>query len=134
MLSTVKVRRGSVLSNFPASSVIRSMIRLREQFGPFDLEMLLLRGVDPVSHYFWKFREPDATAYRGRRPPPDELKRYGGTIENHYRYVDRLLAELGYKPAWGGKPARKAYAIACGAVITPTTKPAIRSWLKSARR
>ena len=77
------------------AAVIRSMIRLREQFGPFDLEMLLLRGVDPVSHHFWKFREPDAPAYRGRRPPPDELKRYAGTIENHYRYVDRLLAELG---------------------------------------
>jgi predicted AlkP superfamily phosphohydrolase/phosphomutase len=77
------------------AAVIRSLMRLREPFGPFDLEMLLLRGVDPVSHHFWKFREPDAPAYRGRRPPPEELERYSGAIDDHYRYVDRLLAELG---------------------------------------
>jgi hypothetical protein len=81
------------------AAVARSLVRLRESHGPFDLELILLRGVDPVSHYFWKFREPDAPAYRGRRPEAESLARYAATIEDHYRFVDQLLGELG-----GGTP------------------------------
>jgi predicted AlkP superfamily phosphohydrolase/phosphomutase len=77
------------------AAVARSLIRLRESHGPFDLELILLRGVDPVSHYFWKFREPNAPIYRGRRPAAEELARHAGTIESHYRFVDQLLGELG---------------------------------------
>jgi predicted AlkP superfamily phosphohydrolase/phosphomutase len=83
------------------AAVARSLVRLRRRMGPFDLEMVLLRGVDPVSHFFWKFHEPDASIYRDLgRPSPEEVARYGDTIENHYRYVDRLLGALG---ARGGR-------------------------------
>jgi predicted AlkP superfamily phosphohydrolase/phosphomutase len=77
------------------AAVVRSLARVRKSHGPFDLELILLRGVDPVSHYFWKFRAPDAPAYGGRRPGPAALARHAGTIEDHYRYVDQLIGELG---------------------------------------
>jgi predicted AlkP superfamily phosphohydrolase/phosphomutase len=76
-------------------AVARALLRLRERVGPFDLEMVLLRGLDPVSHFFWKFYEPDAPAYSHKeRPRADDVEKYGRTIENHYRYVDSLIGEL----------------------------------------
>jgi hypothetical protein len=30
--------------------------------------MILLRGVDPVSHFFWRHYEPDAAAYAPAEP------------------------------------------------------------------
>lgn len=76
------------------SAAVALLRRLRRQRGPFDLEMILLRGTDPISHYFWKFHEPHAPAYE-RVPSPDEMARYGTAVEDHYRYVDDLLGQLG---------------------------------------
>jgi predicted AlkP superfamily phosphohydrolase/phosphomutase len=77
------------------SAVIHSLLRLRESFGPFDLELALLRGVDPVSHFFWKFYDPGASFYAKRgRPTLEEVRQHGSTVEDHYRYVDSLLGEL----------------------------------------
>jgi predicted AlkP superfamily phosphohydrolase/phosphomutase len=77
------------------AAVVASLVRLREHLGPFDLEMILLRGIDPVSHQFWKFYEPDAAAYRpAERPQPDDVAKYGRTVEDHYAYVDSLLAAV----------------------------------------
>jgi len=76
-------------------TVVRSLLRLRERSGPFELEMILLRGVDPVSHFFWKFYEPGAAVYpAAERATPEELAAHGSTVEDHYRYVDSLLGEL----------------------------------------
>lgn len=58
--------------------------------------MMLLRGVDPVSHYFWRLHEPDAAVYaETERPSPEERAAAGDPVEGHYRYVDGLLGELG---------------------------------------
>jgi predicted AlkP superfamily phosphohydrolase/phosphomutase len=77
------------------AAVARTLLRLRERAGPFDLELLLLRGTDPVSHRFWKFYEPNAPVYaESDRPTRQELEQYRNTIEDHYRYVDGLLGEL----------------------------------------
>jgi len=77
------------------SAVARILTRLRQRAGPFDLEMILLRGVDPVSHHFWKYYEPDAAAYDpAGRPTPDEVRAHGDTIPAHYRHVDGLLGTL----------------------------------------
>jgi predicted AlkP superfamily phosphohydrolase/phosphomutase len=76
------------------AAVVRLLGRLRERMNPFDLEMILLRGVDPISHYFWKFFEPAAAAYGDAdRPSSEEVSRYNSAIEDHYRYVDGLLGE-----------------------------------------
>jgi len=78
------------------AAVVRLLGRLRERMDPFDLEMILLRGVDPISHHFWKFFEPAAAAYGdAERPSSEEVSRYHSAIEDHYRYVDELLGEVG---------------------------------------
>ena len=77
-------------------AIVDALARLRARMGPFGLEMVLLRGVDVVSHFFWKFHEPDAAVYpEAERPTPDEVARYGRTIADHYRHVDALLSTLG---------------------------------------
>jgi predicted AlkP superfamily phosphohydrolase/phosphomutase len=76
-------------------AALRTLVQLRKRMGPFDLELLLLRGVDPVSHMFWRYYEPDSPAYAALPPvPPEEQARYGSAIEDHYRLVDGLLGEL----------------------------------------
>ncbi|MDH5566875.1 MAG: alkaline phosphatase family protein [Myxococcales bacterium] len=76
-------------------AALRTLVQLRERMGPFDLELLLLRGIDPVSHLFWRYHEPAAPAYAALPPvDPGEQARYAGVVENQYRLVDALLGEL----------------------------------------
>ena len=78
------------------ASVAHALLRLRETMGPFALEMILMRGVDVVSHHYWKFYEPDAAVYAAaERPTREEVAQYGGLIADQYRVVDGLLGELG---------------------------------------
>jgi predicted AlkP superfamily phosphohydrolase/phosphomutase len=77
------------------AGVVGALNRLREAHGPFRLEMILLRGLDPVCHFFWRFFEPDAAVYtEAERPSERGLERYAEVIPNYYRYVDSLLGEL----------------------------------------
>jgi hypothetical protein len=56
---------------------------------PTDLQMLYLRGPDPVQHYGWDLVEPEKFL---RQPP--HLERDRGLVEGVYRYVDTFLAEI----------------------------------------
>lgn len=56
---------------------------------PTDLQMLYLRGPDPVQHYAWDLVEPGKFA---RQPP--HLERDRTVVEGVYRYVDTFLAEI----------------------------------------
>jgi Type I phosphodiesterase / nucleotide pyrophosphatase len=56
---------------------------------PTDLQMLYLRGADPVQHYGWDLVEPEAFA-----SPPPRLARDRGLVEGVYRYLDTFLAEM----------------------------------------
>jgi predicted AlkP superfamily phosphohydrolase/phosphomutase len=77
------------------AAVTHALLALRAQGRPFDLEMILLRGVDPVSHFFWKYLEPDDPAYAAaERPTPEEVAQYANVIPDHYRWVDGLIGEL----------------------------------------
>jgi arylsulfatase A-like enzyme len=60
-----------------------------ERERPTDLEMLYLRGADPVQHYGWDLYEPEAYA---RKPP--HLERDRGLVEGVYRYLDTFVAEV----------------------------------------
>lgn len=56
---------------------------------PTDLQMLYLRGPDPVQHHGWDLVEPEKFA---RRPP--HLARDREVIPGIYRYVDSFLGEI----------------------------------------
>jgi len=89
-------------------ATLATMSGLRKQMGPFDLELVLVRGVDPVSHVFWRFQEPDAAAYHALPPVTEADKvRYGSAVEDQYRLVDSLLGDL---PA-RGSPDRVIFVV-----------------------
>ena len=56
---------------------------------PTDLQMLYLRGPDPIQHYAWDTVEPE-------RYPTEvaNLDRDRGIVDGVYRYVDTFLEEL----------------------------------------
>jgi hypothetical protein len=56
---------------------------------PTDLQMLYLRGPDPIQHYGWDLVQPEAYA---RQPPHPERDR--SVVEGVYRYVDSFLGEI----------------------------------------
>lgn len=64
-----------------------SLDLMRER--PTDLQMLYLRGPDPVQHYGWDLVEPERFAVQ-----PPHLQRDRGIVEGVYRYVDTFLAEI----------------------------------------
>ena len=76
------------------AATMETLIKLRDQRGDFDLEMILLRGVDPVSHAFWRYFEPGAAAYRAMPPHESENPGYATAVEDQYRLVDSLLGDL----------------------------------------
>jgi predicted AlkP superfamily phosphohydrolase/phosphomutase len=82
-------------------ATLATLSGLRKRMGSFDLELVLARGVDPVSHVFWRFHEPDAGAYAALPPPTDsEAARYASAVKDQYRLVDSLLGDL---PARGSR-------------------------------
>jgi len=92
-----EAERATVLKSMQIEdrALARSLQILRQKRGPFRLEMVLMRGVDVISHHFWKFHEPNAAAYREEdRPTAEEVAREGSTVTDHYRFVDRLIGEL----------------------------------------
>jgi predicted AlkP superfamily phosphohydrolase/phosphomutase len=76
-------------------AALATLAGLRDGMGPFDLELVLVRGVDPVSHTFWRYYEPDAAAYAELPLMSEgEAARYASAVEDHYRFVDALLGDL----------------------------------------
>lgn len=61
-----------------------------------DLLAVYVQGADIAGHYFWKYRFPDEWAARFPGAPvvPDERRRYGGTIDAYYRFLDRRIGEI----------------------------------------
>lgn len=77
------------------TAVAQGLLELRKKMGPFDLEMILMRGVDVISHFYWKFHEPDSPAYtEEERPRPREVKQFGSVIDDYYSFVDGLVGDV----------------------------------------
>jgi hypothetical protein len=77
------------------AAIAHALLALRKEMGPFDLEMILMRGVDVVSHFYWKFHEPSSPTFAAAdRPPAKDVALLGSTINDYYVFVDGLLGEL----------------------------------------
>ena len=57
-----------------------------------DLDMVFLWGIDPMSHLFWKFYEPDT--WKGEPIDPFELAANKDRIPNYYKKIDRYVGDL----------------------------------------
>ena len=71
--------------DYPLSRVALDLMEER----PVDLQLLYLRGPDPVQHYGWDLVEPGKFARK-----PLHLERDRGVVEGTYRYVDSILGEI----------------------------------------
>ncbi len=71
--------------DYPLSRVALELMEER----PVDLQMLYLRGPDPVQHYGWDLVEPEKYAVK-----PANLERDRTVVEGTYRYVDTFLGEI----------------------------------------
>jgi hypothetical protein len=58
------------------------------------LNVLYLKGIDRVSHSFWRFYEPDHPFYGEARPTPQEVALFGDAIPWVYRHTDALLGMI----------------------------------------
>ncbi|MBI2898546.1 MAG: alkaline phosphatase family protein [Deltaproteobacteria bacterium] len=67
-------------------------VDLLERESP-QLAMVYLRGIDPLSHRYWKASFPDEVRY-AIPPTGEELRRYGDAVRAYYRLTDRLVARL----------------------------------------
>jgi predicted AlkP superfamily phosphohydrolase/phosphomutase len=58
----------------------------------WDLTMVFIWGVDPMSHLFWRFFEP--WTWQGAPIPDDQMAANKDKIPGYYRKVDRYVGEL----------------------------------------
>jgi predicted AlkP superfamily phosphohydrolase/phosphomutase len=59
---------------------------------PADLTMTFIWGIDPMSHVFWQFFEPQT--WTGDPIPPEVMAANKDRIPNYYRKVDAYIGEL----------------------------------------
>ena len=71
--------------DFPLFTIAKRLLRER----PAALQMLYLRGPDPLQHYAWDLIEPEKF-----HTPALDSERDKGLVEGVYRIVDGFLAEL----------------------------------------
>ncbi|HUP48269.1 MAG TPA: alkaline phosphatase family protein [Thermoanaerobaculia bacterium] len=71
--------------DYPLVRIAADLARER----PTDLQLVYLRGADPVQHYGWDLVEPELYAR-----PPANLERDRGLVESVYRYLDTFVSEL----------------------------------------
>lgn len=64
-----------------------------------DLLTYYSKGIDAVSHTFWRYLEPESETLPERRPGAGEIERFGEIIPSFYAYEDlnigKLLAHAG---------------------------------------
>ena len=65
-----------------------------------DVMMVLLPGVDRISHYLWGVVEPEDSYPPGLRPTPEGRAGGQAALFSYYEYADRLVGALtqGYGP------------------------------------
>ena len=71
--------------DYPLAELARDLTPLR----PVDLQLLYLRGPDPVQHEAWNLVEPERYPEK-----PEHMERDRGIVEGIYRYVDSFLGEI----------------------------------------
>ncbi len=62
------------------------------QKSDWDLTMVFIWGIDPMSHLFWRFFEP--WTWQGTPIPDDAMAANKDKIPSYYKKVDRYLGEL----------------------------------------
>lgn len=75
------------------SSTSNTMRRLFEKyFSELDCLMIMIPLLDVVSHYMWKYIDPDCPGYS-----QEEAEKYGGKVLEYFQAVDELVGLLHHR-------------------------------------
>ncbi|MDJ0852835.1 MAG: alkaline phosphatase family protein [Myxococcota bacterium] len=74
-------------------TVTRIALDIESELRP-DLLMVLLPGIDKVSHFLWGALEPDEASPPGLRFPPEQKALAAETLRLFYVYTDALVGRL----------------------------------------
>lgn len=74
-------------------TITRIALDIEQELEP-DLMMVLLPGIDKVSHFLWGALEPDEQTPPGLRFTPEEKRRAAEAIRRFYTYTDALIGRL----------------------------------------
>jgi hypothetical protein len=75
------------------AALVRFALEIEAELRP-DLLMVLLSGIDRVSHFLWLGMEPPELYAEGLRAPPAERAAARTALEGYYAYTDALLGAL----------------------------------------
>jgi hypothetical protein len=59
---------------------------------PTDFTAVYLRGTDLVSHFFWRYKDPDS--WGRAKLSPAALKAFGPVVDRYYQKADAMLGEI----------------------------------------
>jgi len=74
-------------------ALARIALEIEAEIRP-DITMILLPGVDRISHFLWGFIEPDELYPAGLRAPAANKAEAARTLHYYYQFVDALVGAL----------------------------------------
>jgi predicted AlkP superfamily phosphohydrolase/phosphomutase len=73
--------------------IVKIALAIDSELHP-DLLMVLLQGIDRVSHVLWSAVEPPELYPEELRPSPERRKSWAGALDGYYEQTDALIGEL----------------------------------------
>lgn len=74
-------------------ALVRMALSIEKELHP-DLMMILLPGIDRVSHHLWGALEPENRYPENLRMTPEQREAAADALRNYYRYTDALIGKL----------------------------------------
>ncbi len=74
-------------------ALVRMALAVEKEHRP-DLMMILLPGIDRVSHHLWGTLEPEERYPGHLRSTPEQREAGAAALRNYYRYTDALIGRL----------------------------------------
>ena len=90
-LKEEKVRTRSLARFYASDMTSLTLARHFFETRPADFNAVYFRGADMVSHFFWRFMEPDSW---NRELSPEAVETFAPVVERYYSLADSLLGEM----------------------------------------
>jgi predicted AlkP superfamily phosphohydrolase/phosphomutase len=85
-----KIRTSSLKSFYAADMTSLTLARHLFETRPADFSAVYYRGADMVSHFFWRFMEPESWK---KELSTEAVETFSPTVERYYAFADSLLGE-----------------------------------------
>ncbi|MFH1502320.1 MAG: alkaline phosphatase family protein [Candidatus Eisenbacteria bacterium] len=88
----VKTRSLDIASRLAGDRTTVTLARRLMSDRPTDLTAVYLRGTDIVSHFFWRYWEPES--WTRKKIKPEVIETLGPVIDRYYESVDGMIGEI----------------------------------------